>query len=124
VKLPATIGHLLALLATVGLMLAPIARSAAAMPAAGSMSMGAHSVMADESSTDAAEDMPCCPGEPSIPDCGKDCPFMALCVSAPLNVVPLASFTVPRAFVGVVFPDNHSDLTSLALAPPEKPPKI
>jgi hypothetical protein len=28
-----------------------------------------------------SEDMPCCPTKAPIPDCGKDCLFMAMCAT-------------------------------------------
>src|SRR5262249_54569288 len=38
-----------------------------------------HEQMSADSKAGAMDDMPCCPGKPSLPDCDKDCPFTALC---------------------------------------------
>ena len=81
--------------------------------------MAADSVIAD-----AADDMPCCPSKPVVPDCSKDCPLMALCVTAPLYFVSQTSLVVPVTFVSIVFPRDQSDLVSIAQTPPRKPPKI
>ena len=123
-KLRSTICRLLALLAVVGLLFAPVAGAAMGMPASGPMSMGEHTATADEEALEASEEMPCCPSKASIPDCGKDCPFMALCTATPLLGVPLASGTVPPALASIVFPSSNSALVSVVLAPPRKPPKV
>ena len=47
---------------------------------------------------DAADDMPCCPSKPALPDCSKDCPLMALCVTAPIHFVSQTGLIVPRYF--------------------------
>jgi hypothetical protein len=70
------------------------------------------------------DDMPCCPHKPSLPDCSKDCPLMALCVTAPLHFASQASLMAPLTFVSIVFPGDQSDLVSVADAPPRKPPKV
>ena len=110
----------MALLAIGGLALAPMARSAMAMPAT------AHSSMAQPMAAPAAglDDMPCCPHKSSLPDCSKDCPLMALCVTAPLHFASQIGLMAPLTFAGIVFPGDQSDLVSVADAPPRKPPKI
>jgi hypothetical protein len=121
------IGHLLALLAVVGLMLAPLVHATMAMgtadqamPAADhAMSMDA---MADMEMAGPMADMPCCPHKAPVPDCGNDCPFMALCSAMPFSV-PLASLIAPLAEAGIVRPGDQSDLVSLTCAPPRRPPK-
>src|SRR6476660_8125617 len=119
------LGYFLALLAIGGLALAPMARSAMALPmtmevnTSGGDPMAVGSVVAG-----AMDDMPCCPGKPSLPDCSKDCPLMALCVTAPVHFVSQTGLTVPLTFVTVVFPGARSDLVSIAQVPPRKPPKI
>jgi hypothetical protein len=124
-KMRSTIGRVLVILAVTGLALAPIARSAMAlsmgtdMPASVADAMAAGSAVAG-----VADDMPCCPSKPAVPDCGKDCPLMALCITTPLYFVAQTSLIVPVAFVSVIFPRDHSDLVSIAQAPPRRPPKI
>ena len=123
------IGHFLALLAVVGLMLAPLVRSAMAMPTAhhavqtAGATVTAGMEMAGMEMASAAEDMPCCPGKAPLPDCGSDCPFMALCSAMPFNP-PVASLIVPVTAAGIVAPGGQSDLVSVTLAPPRRPPKI
>jgi hypothetical protein len=132
-KMRSAVARVLAALAVAGFVLAPIVRPAmsVAMPVPMPMSvatdmhagmgkaMAAGSVIAD-----AADDMPCCPSKPVVPDCSKDCPLMALCVTAPLYFVSQASLVVPVTFVSIVFPRDQSDLVSVAQTPPRRPPKI
>jgi hypothetical protein len=111
-------------------MLAPLVHSAMAMTPgdraisdhAISMSMAAP-MMAGHEMAGLPEDMPCCPGKASIPDCGNDCPFMALCSAMPFNL-PVAVLAAPAAEAEVVSPGNQSDLVSVKRAPPRRPPKI
>jgi hypothetical protein len=118
-----TIGYFLALLAVAGLLLAPSVHSTMAMAGADRATiMDAVTAMADMGMSGGSEDMPCCPGKASIPDCGGDCPFMA-CSPTPFNV-PVASLTVPPADAGVVVSGDQSDLVSVTCAPPRRPPKI
>jgi hypothetical protein len=123
-RLRSAFGRILAVLAIVGLALAPVVRPAMAAP----MSKDMHAIMSgsavDTAIADAAADMPCCPSKSALPDCTKDCPLMALCVTAPIHFVSQTGLTVPLTFVTVVFPGAHSDLVSIAQAPPRKPPKI
>jgi hypothetical protein len=114
-------GRILAIVAIVGLALAPMVRPSMAVPASKDM----HGTMSNPADvSDAADDMPCCPSKPALPDCGKDCPLMAFCVTAPIHFVSQKGLTVPFTFVIVVFPGTHSALVSIAQAPPRKPPKI
>jgi hypothetical protein len=107
------------LTAIVGLLLAPMTPPAMAMPMQGAMS---EHVIAD-SSAGAMDEMPCCPGKPSLPDCGKDCPFMALCGAAAILDVPQTSVPLSLTLAAVILPGDASALVSLAHAPPRKPPK-
>jgi hypothetical protein len=78
----------------------------------------------DPSATTMPDDMPCCPGKATFPDCGKDCPLMALCGATPLQFVAQTTLIVPVTLENIVFPREHSDLASVVHAPPRKPPKI
>ena len=124
-RVRSAIGRVLAALAVVSFVLAPIVRPAMALSVATDMhaSMG-KAVAADSVIADAADEMPCCPSEPVVPDCSKDCPLMALCITAPLYFVSQASLVVPVTFVSIVFPRDQFDLMSIAQTPPRKPPKI
>src|SRR5215472_469868 len=115
------IARCLALIALIGLMLAPIARPALAMPVVVQGTMG--QAMAGDPLDVAPGDMPCCPQKPSFPDCGKDCPFMALCAAAALIAAPQAALSVPITLAGIVFSSDQTDLASIARAPPQRPPK-
>ena len=113
----------LAASALLGLVLAPIARPAMAMP------MDMHEPIGGPTAADAMtptmpDDMPCCPGKATFPDCGKDCLLMASCGATLLQFVPQTGLIVPVTLASIVFPRDHSDLTSVAHAPPRKPPKI
>jgi hypothetical protein len=124
-KVGFAIGRVFAVLAVAGLVLAPIARPAMALAMATDM----HATMVDGMAAGSAgmgttDDMPCCPSKPALPDCSKDCPLMALCVTAPIHFVSQTGLTVPLTFVAVVFPGARSDLVSIAQAPPRKPPKL
>ena len=126
-KIRVCCGQLLALLAIVSLVLAPIARQAMALPMA--MASTAMASMDDAMAVDsgavvASDDMPCCPSEPSQPDCSKDCPLMALGVTAPLHFASQIDLIVSFVVAGVVSPGDPPDLISVAYAPPRKPPKI
>jgi hypothetical protein len=97
-------------------------RPAMAAPAMAMHAMADPIAAASSATADAAEEMPCCPDK--LPDCGKDCPLMALCAAAPLYLVSPSSLIVPLTFVNIAFSGDHPDLVSVAYAPPRKPPKI
>jgi hypothetical protein len=115
------INRILLVLAVLGLVLAPMARPAMAVSVSMQDAMS-NQVVAD-SEVGATDDMPCCPGKPSLPDCSKDCPFMALCGAIVLHGVSQNSLIAPLTLVAVMLPGDPSALVSLAHAPPRKPPK-
>jgi hypothetical protein len=124
-RVRSAVGRVLAVLAVAGLVLVPIARPAMAMSVGTDMHAGLGNAMAADSAiADVADDMPCCPGKPALPDCSKDCPLMALCITAPLYFVSQISLIVPLSFASIIFPPDNSDLVSIAQAPPRRPPKI
>jgi hypothetical protein len=116
------IGRALLFLAIAGLVLVPIARPVMAMPADLNASVG-KGLAADPMASTTADDMACCPSKRSVPDCGKDCPFMALCTAAALIAAPQVALSVPITFASIVFPGDQTDLASIARAPPQRPPK-
>ena len=66
--------------------------------------------------------MPCCPDTQQKPDCGKECPFMAIC--AGMVVPPIGTtFSVPVIPLGIVAPGSDAKLSGLAQGPPARPPK-
>lgn len=109
------LARLLAVLALIGLVFAPVApfvaSSAMAMPMTAEMPDG----------------MPCCPDDqPAIPDCAKDCPFAVVCttvfVSAPTpEHHPLA--------LRILMRDRFAARGDVVLAsvigdPPPRPPRF
>jgi hypothetical protein len=138
VKRVTTIRRFVALVVIAGLVLAPVLLSigATAMQMPAGM-LSAHSGMAEHSgmamSSDTAmpsdmampSEMECCPKKAShVPDCGKDCPFMALCLGIGLQQGDrVASLCAPMALVSTLIPGNQRDLDGLAQAPPIRPPK-
>jgi hypothetical protein len=109
------IRYLFAALAIVGLILAPIASPAAAMPAA----------MSDDASMAMPADMPCCPDQAPMPGCGKDCPFMAVCSAPSVCDTPRGMvLAVPPVLAGLVDPGHDAGLNGLNQRPPPRPPKI
>jgi hypothetical protein len=119
------INRILLVAAVLGLVLAPMARPAISgdiMAVAAAMPGMSEQMVAD-SEVGATDDMPCCPGKPSLPDCSKDCPFMALCGAIVLHGVSLNGLIAPLTLVAVILPGDPSALVSLAHAPPRKPPK-
>jgi hypothetical protein len=124
-RVRSAIGRVLAVLAVAGLVLAPITRPAMAMSVTTNMhaSVG-DAIAAGSVIADAADEMPCCPSKPALPDCSKDCPLMALCGTAPLHFVSQTGLIVPVTFASIVFPRGHSAFVSIAQSPPRRPPKI
>jgi hypothetical protein len=115
------LSRVLALVAIVGLLLAPMTRLVMAMPMG--MQAAAGEQMAADSDAGTMDDMPCCPGKPSLPDCDKDCPFTALCGAVVILDVPQTSLPLSLTLAAVILPGDPSALVSLAHAPPRKPPK-
>jgi hypothetical protein len=125
VKTLSAIRSLLAILAIVGLVLGPMARPSMAMPAPMHTGVGADQEMVNDAAVAMPEDMPCCPRTAPIPDCGKDCLFMAMCATQFLcNAVQTAGLVIPLGMASVFFPGNDTDVASLSQGPPPRPPKI
>jgi hypothetical protein len=126
-----TIRRFIALIVIAGLVLAPVLLSVGAtamqMPAAmasahSGMEMSGGTEMSDGMAM--ASDMECCPKKSShVPDCDKDCPFMALCLGVGLQGDRVASLSAPLALVSTMIPGSQRGLDGLAQAPPTRPPK-
>ena len=117
VKYRATIRHLLAALAWLGLVFGPMAAPAMVMP----MSDMAASATTDMNMSDA---VPCCPDSPAKSDCAKVCPFMAICAGLIFQgLAGSATLTVPGALLAVIAPRDDAKLSGLGQAPPPRPPK-
>ena len=113
-KLTVMLRNLLPLLAIVGLILAPVARSPLAMEFA--------VAAADDAVAGMPADMPCCPDKAPASDCGKDCPLMAMCMS-PCQTVPGTSLVIPYQLAGLIAPSDDAYPEHLGQAPPGRPPK-
>ena len=110
-----TIRHLLAALAVLGLILAPLANPVAAMEAAAA---------AHAESMDMPDGMPCCPDIPAKPDCAKDCAFMAACAGTGFSPAAAATTLIaPAALLSVIALRDDPKLSGLGQAPPPRPPK-
>ena len=113
-----TIRHVLAALAWLGLILAPLAT-----PAAMAASMELAGLSVEAASIDMPEGMPCCPDTQKKPDCGKDCPFMAVCAGMAFPPVANVAIAVPMSRSAVIAPRNDAGHGGLAHGPPARPPK-
>ena len=116
VKRHFTIRHLLAALAVLGLVVAPLANAAVALEKA--------ATAAHADAMDMPDGMPCCPDMPAKPDCAKDCPLMAVCAGTGFST-PTASAApvIPAALVMVIALRDDPRLSGLGQAPPPRPPK-
>jgi hypothetical protein len=108
----------LALLALMGLVLAPLT---APTLASGTASMAAMSADNGE----AMADMPCCPPEkPVMPDCQKACPLAALCVAKCFSGLVAASAVPSRLGVALaMIAGDEAAPDTLAHGPPPRPPQ-
>ncbi|MFC6745393.1 hypothetical protein ACFQFG_11350 [Methylobacterium persicinum] len=72
----------------------------------------------------AMDDMPCCPHEKAtVPDCGKGCPMMALCLASVASVLP-TEIPVPVPFAtraSLSWPDLTSSVGIRGTPLPEPP---
>jgi hypothetical protein len=115
-------GRICAFVAVLGLLLTPVARPAMAL----ATDVDAFPDVRAESGLGASmttDEMPCCPAKPALPDCGKDCPFIGLCVGAALLGTPHVASIVPITPATIILPGGQIGLASIARAPPQRPPK-
>ena len=117
VKRTCTIRHLLAALAWLGLLLAPLASPTAAMAASTEMTAE------HQASMDMPDGMPCCPETQKKPGCA-DCPLMALCAGPLVASVPSSlAVAVPVAYLAALVAPDDAERGGLVHGPPAKPPK-
>jgi hypothetical protein len=123
VKTLLAIRSLLAILAIAGLVVTPVARPAMAMSTAMQAPAASDQPMADDAAMAMSEDLLCCPKEMPIPDCGKDCPLMAMCATQFLsNAVQGAGLVMPLGLASVLSPGNDTDVARLSQGPSPRPP--
>jgi len=116
---------MLAALAILGLLAAPLAAPALAVTMPGAMH-----VMASESSARLHSEMappdgmPCCPAKAPVSDCSKDCPLMTLCLSGMvLNLPAGVALLLPAEHTNLMFSLSDTALTGLGYGPPPRPPR-
>lgn len=133
---------LLPLLAVLSLALAPLtvpvaassmraAVPASAVPMAGMDMARMQMSPTDRADTDTVMDaspetaMPCCPHGPSgVPDCGKACPMMALCVAKAVAGLPAgAGLPLRIAVAQATSWEGDEVFASLVQAPLPEPPR-
>jgi hypothetical protein len=104
---------MLAFLAVLGLLLGPLA-AAVSVPA-----------MAASASMEMADGMPCPDKQPQLPDCGKDCLLVALCMTAFVSSTASVddSLAYPPIVGSRIPPHGYSPGASLHYEPHPKPPK-
>jgi hypothetical protein len=117
VKRLSALRYLFAALAIAGLILTPMAAPA--------MAMATPANIADETAMAMPADMPCCPDQAPMPGCGKDCPFMALCATQFLSMMPQGTALVmPPTRASLIMASNDAGLSGLKQRPPPRPPKL
>lgn len=112
--------RMLAIVAVVGLLLAPMTMSSGA----GATLSGSSASVADMTAMAGA--MPCCPGgKPSVPDCQKSCPLAIVCIAKcfpnALGMAPIVLGSLPVA--SAILPGNELGRDLLAEPPPSRPPR-
>ena len=119
-----TIRRVLVTFAVLGLVLAPLARPALAVPAGQSTGMD-QAMMAGMADHEMAmpEGMPCCPDEAPMSDCGKHCAMMMCAASLSPTLPDAAWLPVPQAATTELIADGGSPLSGRVPAPPPRPPK-
>lgn len=109
------------LLVAAGLLLAPLATAASAMPVSGTGS-GLPAMSDDMQAT--SDDMPCCPDQTKSKTCDS-CPFVALCMLSLSLAAPSGASSVvarqPQRSALVPSSDRLRD--GLAAKPPDHPPR-
>ncbi len=111
--LPPPIGRLLAFFAILGLLLGPFGSFMAGPATAAPVVM------------EMAEGMPCPDSPPALPDCDKDCPLVALCMTAFTSIVASVdgSLAIPPIIGRKMPPHGYSPGASLHHEPHPRPPK-
>ena len=111
--------RLLAVLAVVGLVIAPLTARA---HADGMGSMAAMSMSDD--AADMSDDMPCCPDKSAPVDCDQ-CPLMALCAATTLQApLPAGVAEIYPVMLRTLLPGSDPEVDSVVYSPPPKPPRF
>ena len=110
-----TVFKLLAAVALLGVLLAPLA------PGAMVLSSAAHAT-ADSMMTGGS--MPCCPDEAPAKNCSKSCPLLAMCVNQTLPAQPVFILQTFKMQPIKLVAANDAPLDGRAEHPLPKPPKF
>jgi hypothetical protein len=107
------LSRLLAILAIVALVVAPLPATAR-----GGMPVDVAGVM---------EPMDCCPpGDPVMPDCQKSCPYLALCMAKCFPAAPAAAARM--AYIDAIATSHRTSpdesINARTISPPAPPPRI
>ncbi len=106
--------------ALLGLILAPLASPAMAVP------VHTHAVVGDQAAMpmEMPCDMPCCPDGVPGPHGAKDCPLMALCIAGSILTLPAnVALLFPLEHVTLALSGNDPDIAGLSPPPLARPPK-
>ena len=82
--------------------------------------------MNEHAATEMPADMPCCPkqAQAPMPDCAKDCLFMAMCVAQfACDAMRGSGLVVPLGLAGLFIPGSDTNMAGLNYGPPPRPPK-
>ena len=111
-----TLSRLLLTLALCGMLSAPFARQAVAVPLAAPATEVLHDA--------AMEDMLCCHDRAPSKDCAKTCPLMAMCATQFMHVAPFSAVQMNATLVARAAPASDVPLAGLDSSPRPKPPKF
>lgn len=111
------------LLVAAGLLLAPLASPAFAMPFPGAADNDVQAMSEDMQGI--SEDMPCCPGQTDSKDCGS-CPFVALCMLSISLPAPYGAISLieRQARHSAFAPIDDLRIDGIGAQPPDHPPRI
>ena len=116
----------LCIFAVLGMVLAPVARSAVAMAAEQSAGMNHHAMMsgeADSAGISMSEGMPCCPDQAPVSDCGKSCAMMMCAASLSPTLPGAAWLPVPKLAPSELVDYEEAALSGRSPGPLPRPPK-
>ena len=108
--------------AVLGLILAPLAKPAMAMPS-GSAGMDHHAMMAGQDEMAMPDSMPCCPDAAPMSDCGKHC-LRLMCAASLSPTLPGAAWLpAPQSATTELIAGGEAALSGRSPTPPPRPPK-
>lgn len=110
--------RLLAVLAVVGLIIAPLT-ARAHVDGIGSMAM----MSVSDGAAAMSDDMPCCPDKSAPADCDQ-CPLMALCAATTLQApLQVGIAEISPVTLRMLLPGSDPEVDSVVYSPPPRPPR-